>query len=32
LQRALPNAYWSTLGLVGFSDAYGRIRHVWRTA
>jgi len=32
LQRALPNAYWRTLGLVGFSDSYGRIRHVWRTA
>lgn len=32
LGRALPNAYWRTLGLVGFSDSYGRIRHVWRTA
>lgn len=32
LQRGLPNAYWSTLGLVGFGDSYGRIQHVWRTA
>jgi len=32
LQRALPNSYWSDLGLVGFGDSYGRIRHVWRTA
>ncbi|MCA1671326.1 MAG: group II intron reverse transcriptase/maturase [Actinobacteria bacterium] len=32
LQRGLPNVYWSTLGLVGFGDSYGRIRHVWRTA
>lgn len=32
LGRALPNAYWRTLGLVGFSDSYGRIRQVWRTA
>lgn len=32
LGRALPNAYWHALGLVGFSDSYGRIRHVWRTA
>jgi RNA-directed DNA polymerase len=32
LGQALPNAYWRTLGLVGFSDSYGRIRKVWRTA
>jgi len=32
LARALPNLYWSELGLVGFSDSYGRIRNVWRTA
>ncbi|MCA1707417.1 MAG: group II intron reverse transcriptase/maturase [Actinobacteria bacterium] len=32
LGRALPNAYWRDLGLVGFGDSYGRIRHVWRTA
>ena len=28
LQRALPNAYWSSLGLCGFSASYGRIRQV----
>lgn len=32
LHRALPNAYWSSLGLVGFKESYGRVRHVWRTA
>jgi RNA-directed DNA polymerase len=32
LQRGLPNAYWRTLGLVGFSASYGRMRQVWRTA
>lgn len=32
LAQALPNAYWSELGLVGFSASYGRIRNVWRTA
>ena len=32
LAQALPNAYWSELGFVGFSDSYGRIRNVWRTA
>ncbi len=32
LQRALPNAYWSESGLVGFSESYGRIWNVWRTA
>jgi group II intron reverse transcriptase/maturase len=32
LQRALPNAYWSDAGLVGFVESYGRIRNVWRTA
>ena len=32
LARALPNDHWSELGLVGFSESYGRIRNVWRTA
>ena len=32
LAQALPNAHWSELGLVGFSESYGRIRNVWRTA
>jgi group II intron reverse transcriptase/maturase len=32
LQRAMPNAYWSNMGLVGFKESYGRVRHVWRTA
>jgi group II intron reverse transcriptase/maturase len=29
LQRALPTAHWEGLGLVGFSEAYGRVRAVW---
>lgn len=32
LARALPNAYWSEAGLVGFKESYGRVRYVWRTA
>jgi RNA-directed DNA polymerase len=32
LQRALPNAYWSELGLRGFSDPYRRFRDATRTA
>jgi group II intron reverse transcriptase/maturase len=32
LQRAMPNAYWSGIGLVGFKQSYGRVRHVWRIA
>ena len=32
LQRALPNAYWSDLGLQGFSDPYRRFRDALRTA
>lgn len=32
LAQALPNAYWSEVGLVGFTESYGRIRKVWRTA
>lgn len=32
LARALPNAYWSDAGLVGFKQSYGRVRHVWRIA
>ena len=26
LSRALPNAYWTNLGLVGFTDPYHRFR------
>jgi group II intron reverse transcriptase/maturase len=32
LQVALPNAYWTGLGLRGFSDGYKRVREAWRTA
>jgi RNA-directed DNA polymerase len=32
LNRALPNAYWNTLGLAGFSDPYRRFRDAMRTA
>jgi RNA-directed DNA polymerase len=32
LNRALPNAYWSNLGLAGFSDPYLRFRDAKRTA
>jgi len=32
LHRALPSAYWSEVGLVGFKESYGRVRRVWRTA
>jgi RNA-directed DNA polymerase len=32
LQRAMPNAYWSNIGLVGFKESCGRVRHVWRIA
>jgi RNA-directed DNA polymerase len=32
LQRALPNAYWSSLGLQGFSESYRSVWNVWRTA
>jgi group II intron reverse transcriptase/maturase len=32
LQRAMPNAYWTGIGLVGFQECYGRVRHVWRIA
>ena len=32
LQRALPNAYWSGLGLQGFTDPYRRFRDAERTA
>ncbi|MFA5889420.1 MAG: group II intron reverse transcriptase/maturase [Actinomycetota bacterium] len=32
LQRAMPNAYWSALGLVGFTEAYRRVRESLRTA
>lgn len=28
LARALPNAYWDTLGLIGFTHVYTRLRHV----
>jgi len=32
LQRALPNAYWHTQGLVGLSESYRRFRDARRTA
>jgi RNA-directed DNA polymerase len=32
LQRALPNAYWASLGLVPLSDRVRRLREHWRTA
>jgi hypothetical protein len=32
LQRALPNAYWASLGLKGFADPYRRFRDAERTA
>jgi group II intron reverse transcriptase/maturase len=32
LQRALPNAYWTNLGLQGFTDPYQRFRDAERTA
>jgi RNA-directed DNA polymerase len=32
LQRALPNAYWLSQGLAGFSDSYRRFRDARRTA
>ena len=32
LQRALPNAYWTGLGLQGFADPYHRFRDATRTA
>jgi RNA-directed DNA polymerase len=32
LQRALPNAYWTSHGLEGFTDPYHRLRDAKRTA
>jgi len=32
LSRALPNAHWERLGLVGFAGSYRRMQEVWRTA
>ncbi|CAN5817692.1 hypothetical protein BH23ACT12_BH23ACT12_18320 [soil metagenome] len=32
LHRALPKAYWNSVGLDGFKESYGRVRHVWRIA
>ncbi|HEV2292145.1 MAG TPA: group II intron reverse transcriptase/maturase [Gemmatimonadales bacterium] len=32
LQRALPKAHFVSLGLVGFTASYQRVRAVWRTA
>ncbi|MGH2726815.1 MAG: group II intron reverse transcriptase/maturase [Actinomycetota bacterium] len=32
LQRAMPNAYWQSLGLVGFTESYRRVRASLRTA
>jgi RNA-directed DNA polymerase len=29
LSRALPNAHWQGLGLIGFVEAYGRVRAAW---
>lgn len=32
LGRALPTKHFVSIGLVGFSDRYGHVRSVWRTA
>lgn len=32
LQRAMPNRYWTDLGLVSISDRVRRLREHWRTA
>jgi RNA-directed DNA polymerase len=32
LQRAMPNRYWTDLGLVPISDRVRRLRDLWRTA
>lgn len=32
LSRAMPNAYWQSLGLVGFTASYHRVRESLRTA
>jgi RNA-directed DNA polymerase len=32
LHRAMPNAYWADLGLVGLGDRTRRLRERWRTA
>jgi RNA-directed DNA polymerase len=32
LARALPNMYWTDLGLRGFGESYGHMRENWRTA
>jgi len=32
LQRAMPNRYWTDLGLVSLSDRVRRLRDLWRTA
>ncbi len=32
LHRALPNRYWTDLGLVGLADRVRRLRERWRTA
>jgi RNA-directed DNA polymerase len=32
LQRALPTAYFTRAGLVGFKRSYASVREVWRTA
>jgi hypothetical protein len=29
LQRAIPHRYWANLGVLGFIEAYGRVRAVW---
>ena len=32
LQRAMPDAYWRALGLIGFTESYNRVRESLRTA
>ncbi|MEX2555682.1 MAG: group II intron reverse transcriptase/maturase [Actinomycetota bacterium] len=32
LQRAMPDAYWQALGLIGFTESYRRVRESLRTA
>jgi len=32
LQRAMPDAYWRSIGLVGFTESYNRVRESLRTA
>ncbi len=32
LNRAMPDAYWRSLGLIGFTESYDRVRESLRTA